>query len=98
MPVLARGAIMGYGDLRAGQTVHAIVTDHPDYPKVVHEGRRPYAVYTDRETAARICAAWNSSHGDTLQPWPFYVLETVVQPVEDDSSADAGPQQAGLFE
>lgn len=68
--------------LRAGMTVFVVVTDHPQYPKVIHEGGWHYAAFRERTTAEQICAAWNSYYTDshTPQPWPFYVLETIVQP------------------
>ena len=85
-------------DLQTGQTVYAVVTDHPRYPRVVHEGRKPYGVFIKRADADHICAAWNSYAGDTPQLWPFYVLEAVVLPAVDDAPGDDGPAQAGLFD
>lgn len=87
-------------DLQAGDTVYAIVTDHPRYPKSVHAGRKPYGVHTSRADADRICAARNGYYTDTdtPQPWPFYVLEAVVLPAVDDAPDDDGPAQAGLFD
>ena len=77
--------------LRAGMTVYAIITDHPNYPKVIYEDSSTYGVHTDRATAQDICDAWNSYHSEPAR-WPFYVLETVVLADEHDE-----PVQLGLF-
>lgn len=78
-----------------GQTVYAIVTDHPDYPKVVYVDAFNYAVFADMAVAKDICSTWNSLYttSNTPQPWPFYVLQRIV--VARHKSVP--PQQAGLF-
>lgn len=86
---------------RDGQTVYAIVTDHPDYPKVVYADSFNYAVFANRAVAEDICSAWNSyyTNTNTPQPWPFYVLQRVVviQPIARACAGDNVPQQMGLF-
>ena len=78
--------------LRAGMTVYNIITDHPSYPKIVYEDGHDYAAFRDRETADRICVAWNGhyTNSGTPQPWPFYVVECVVQPPNKGVQPTAG--------
>jgi len=92
--------------LRAGMTIYNIITDHPSYPKQVYEDDYDYAAFRDRETADRICAAWNGhyTNSGTPQPWPFYVVQCVVQPPNNGVQPTAGagadddvPLQMGLF-
>ena len=90
-----------------GQMVYAIVTDHPDYPKVVYADGFNYAVFADETVADNICAAWNSYYinTNTPQPWPFYVLQRMVvvpnngvQPTAGGGAANDVPLQMGLFD
>ena len=89
---------MSYGDVRVGQTVYVIVTDHPSYPKRVYEGQRPYAVFDTLVVADDICEKWNGYYAGEPQPWPFYVMETVVLPVAGNTLTDDGPVQSSLFD
>lgn len=58
-----------------GDTVFAIVTDHPRYPRIFTLDS--YAVFLDRVVAERIATAWNS-FCDGTNSYPFYVREVIL--------------------
>lgn len=68
--------------LKAGMTVHVVVTNHPTCPRVIRENEISRPAYVDEAEANKLCEIWNNyfTQTHTPQPWPYFVLECVVQP------------------
>lgn len=72
--------------LKAGMTVYVVVTNHPKCPHMIRENENSRPAYTDEGEANRLCDFWNDfyTQTNTPQPWPYFVLECVVQPTVKD--------------
>ena len=72
------------------RTAYAVMTEHPDHPKVFHEG--DYGLFAEEVVAQRICDAWNSYGDPSGQPYPFFVRCVSVHP-----KSETDPYSGDLF-